>query len=399
MNHICFVVNKYPNKYEPYMLIFLQQLAWSMADRGIKVSVICPLPVNLNINYKNIIAKKKETTDNGANLDVYFPKTIGFGQSHYIFGKSPVGLTTHFMETAAEKIIWGFKKKPDVIYGHFLAPSGIVAARLGRKFDIPAFFAYGEAHDTVGQFGAENIKKELDSIAGVIAVSTYLKNDIVNRGIVSENRVEVFPNGVNSNRFFQHNKQVARQKFGFNKDDVIVAFVGSFNERKGVSRVCRAIEKVDGIKLICAGKGEQQPTGEKCIFAQAINPEDVPIFNSAADFFILPTLNEGCSNAVVEAMACGLPVISSNLPFNDDILDESCAIRIDPNDEIEIVKAIETLLKDTEMRLQISRSALEKAKSFTLEVRTSNIIDFIDVKIAERRKFNEGKSRNGGTRI
>lgn len=46
MENICFVVNKYPNEFEPYMLVFLQQLAWEFADMGKKVTVICPLPVN-----------------------------------------------------------------------------------------------------------------------------------------------------------------------------------------------------------------------------------------------------------------------------------------------------------------------------------------------------------------
>ena len=178
MRHICFVVNKYPNKYEPSMLVFVQQLAWSMADMGKKVTVICPLPINLNFNYMSLSNHTVEMTNKGNQIDVYWPKTIGFGQSHYIFGKSPVGLTAYFMEIAAEKVIESLNEKPDVVYGHFLAPSGIVVARLGNKFKIPSFFAYGEAHDTIGQFGAKKAKKELENVLGVIAVSSFLKNKL-----------------------------------------------------------------------------------------------------------------------------------------------------------------------------------------------------------------------------
>lgn len=380
MKHICFVVNKYPNPLEPYMLIFLQQLAWSMADMGKKVSVICPVPININLKYSMFPEHKIEETSKGAKIDIYFPKTIGFGQSHYILGKSPVLATTYFMEKAAERVIKKMKNKPDVLYGHFLAPSGIAVARLGKTFNIPSFFAYGESHDTIGQSGLENAKKEMETINGVIAVSTFLKNNIIEKGIVPEHKVEVFPNGIRGDRFKQYDKYKARVKLNLPKDDIIVAFVGGFNERKGILRVCEAIQKVPNVKLICAGAGEQKPFGEQCIFANALKPEEVPILNSAADMFVLPTLLEGCSNAVVEAMACGLPIISSNLPFNDDILDDSCAIRIDPRNIEQISEAIKYLSENPNKRQLMSIKALEKAETLTLDVRAKNIIEFIDRK-------------------
>lgn len=201
MENICFVVNKYPNEFEPYMLVFLQQLAWEFADMGKKVTVICPLPVNLNRKYLQIPYHTREYTEKKKSIDIYWPKTAGLGQSHYVLGRSPVGITTFFLEKAAERVIRSFTEKPDVIYGHFMAPSGIAVARLSDTFKIPAFFALGESHNTIEQFGAERAKEELKDIAGVIAVSTYLKRWIVDAGVLEDDKVEVFPNGINGDRF------------------------------------------------------------------------------------------------------------------------------------------------------------------------------------------------------
>ena len=393
MEHICFVVNKYPNKYEPYMLIFLQQLAWKMADMGKKVTVICPLPININFHYKNLPFHTEEMTDKNAKVDVYWPKTVGFGQSHYIFGKSPVSLTAYFMERAAMNVVKKLKLTPDVFYGHFLAPSGIVASRLGRNFGVPAFFAFGEAHDTINQFGIKQARKELESISGVIAVSSYLKNKLIEKDIVDESKIKVFPNGINGDRFYQRDKYTSRKMFNLPNEVILAGFVGAFNERKGVLRVCEAIENLNGVKLICAGKGNQEPIGKNCIFKKSLKPEQIPFFNSAADFFVLPTLNEGCSNAIVEAMACGLPIISSNRPFNDDILDDQCSIRIDPENISEIRNAIQDLVYNRKKREMMSEAAKRKASEFTLDKRAKNIISFIEEKSKEYQCENKDRNR------
>lgn len=387
MKHICFVVNRYPSVYEPYMLIFLQRLAWNMADLGKKVSVICPLQLNLDPKFRTLPYYEVERTPNGAEIGVYRPKTIGCGQSRLILGKSPVRITTFFMEQAEKKVLERMEEKPDVIYGHFLAPAGILAARLGRRFKIPAFFAFGEVHDTIWQFGRDKVREEFSDICGVIAVSSYLKNKLVDSGVVPENKVRVFPNAVDSRYFYPHDKREARRKFGLPEEGLLASFVGSFDERKGIDRVCRALDQTEGIRLICAGQGNVAPSSSKCIFAQPVRAENIAEFNSAADMFVLPTRNEGCCNAVVEAMACGLPVISSDLEFNDDILTDDCSIRVNPDNVDEIAEAMRQLAGDPERRRRMSAAAFNRARQLDLEERAKRIISYIDacVKDSESR--------------
>lgn len=378
MKSICVIVNKYPNAVEPSGLVFVQQLVWAMADKGIKMSVICPLSINLNLKYLKLPYKIVEKTENNNEVEVYFPKFIGFGQSHRIFGKSPAPLTTDLFTKSVRKVISTMEEKPDIVYGHFVTPAGIAAARIGREFNIPSFMAHGESTNwSIENFGASAVEKELESLAGVIAVSGRNKDLLLDEKVVKEEVVKVFPNGYRKERFYPRDKKESREKFGFKEEDFIVGFVGSFDDRKGILRLEKAVENIKEVKFACAGKGKLVPTSNKCLFAKPINNEDLPYFYSAVDVFVLPTLNEGCCNAIIEALACGLPVISSDRTFNDEILDETCSIKINPESVEEIQYAIEKLHKDEMLRESLSNGSIEKAKTLTLEKRAENIIKFI----------------------
>ena len=156
--------------------------------------------------------------------------------------------------------------------------------------------------------------------------------------------------------------------------------MGSFDYRKGIERLIKAVEKIDDVYIICAGKGKLIPTSKRCLYKKCVKNENLPYFYSASDIFVLPTLNEGCCNAIIEAMACGLPIISSNLSFNDDILDDTCSVRIDPTNVEEIKTAIKSLYEDKEKLYQLRKGSLKKVKLFTLEARAKKIVKFIEDK-------------------
>lgn len=381
MKHICFIIHLYSNPVKPYSMNFVQNLAWAVRDMGYKVTIISPLPVNIIKAYIKVPYHLVEKTKKGNAIDVFYPKTIEFGQTKTFFGKSLCVVTTFFMEKAAERVLRKLTEKPDVLYGHFLAPSGVVVARLGKKYNIPAFFACGESHDTIGQYGAKRAQKDCSQLSGIVSVSTALKKYVLDNNVTTADKIEVFPNGFDIEKFKPIDKNEARKHFGLPQNDILIAFLGAFNTRKGIDRLCDAMKKIDGAKLICAGHGDIVPNGTNVIFSKRVPGNEVPYFLYSADIFVLPTLAEGCSNAIVEAIGCGLPIISSNLPFNDDILDDSYSIRVDPMSVDEISSAISKLVYNDRLRKDMSEAALKKRSELSLTSRAVNIVNFINSKL------------------
>lgn len=383
-NKILVLVNKYPNDYERNICVFIQQLIWQFADLGYDCSVISPLAVNLNIRYFNLTEVTYEYTENNKRITVYRPKYFSLGQGDGPFQKNRVSFTTNSYENIVRATIGKYSINFDFIYSHFLCPSGVVAARLGKIYNVPSFMAHGEAlYAGDEKYGNSVLKKELLNLTGVIAVSSQNRDFLVHAGVINQEIVGVFPNGFRKERFHQIDKCFCRKYFRFPEDAFIVGIVGSFDDRKGIFRLEQACDRLENVYFVCAGSGEQIPRSKKCLFASSVDHSDLPFFYNALDVFVLPTLNEGCCNAIVEAIACGCAIISSDRSFNYDICDKSNSILINPNDIQEISDSIQYLKDNPSILKCLCEGSVKKAKLLDLESRAKNILNFIKNKAFE----------------
>lgn len=375
---ICIIVNGYPTKDDP-VYAFIQPVAREMADAGISCTVIAPQSVS-----KMAVAQKAkrpyrwiDRTEKGNEVVIYQPEYVSVSNVS-VFGYS---ISTILRDASIKRCFFKEKMSPDVLYAHFW-DCGIAACKLAEKTKTSVFVATGESEIRVQKYYPQkSIARYLPYVTGVIAVSTKNLEESREMGLLRHcPETIVLPNAVDSREFYKLPKEEARRMLGLNKEDTIALFVGSFCHRKGVLRVAEAVEAVDGVKLILIGNGEQSPNSEKILYSGRVPHDKIVLYLNAADIFVLPTLAEGCCNAIVEAMACGLPVISSNLPFNDDILDGACSIRIDPNNIDELADAIALLKNNTELRQKLAEGALSKAKGLTIDQRATAILRFIDEK-------------------
>ena len=378
MAKILVISTRYPNIIHKTNHIFVQQLVWALSDLGHKCIVVSPIARNINSDLNEKIAEVSiEINDNGKEIKILYPRYCSLSKHKYLMGIENKATLKNYYKSIL-KAVNMIDFKPDLVYGHFIDPAGITASRIGRILNIPAYFAYGESTLwSIKKYRKKWLKKELASVKGVIAVSNKNKDILVEQALIDKNKIGVFPNAVRKQHFYKRNKSESRRFFGFDNKEFIVSFVGQFNKRKGVDRLDKAVEELEGVKAIYAGKGAIKPRSKKTLYCDIVEPNEMPLFLSASDVFVLPTINEGCSNAIIEAMACGLPIISSDLSFNYDILDENNSIMVNPMDVSQIKNSILTIKDNIDLREKMGRSSLEKSALLNYEDRARNIMNWI----------------------
>lgn len=375
-------VGMYPNEVNKYRNVFFQNLIFAIADCGIECVVISPVSITKYRKKIRLIPKSEiHTTERGSKVKVYYPRYIS-ASSIQIGSFNTEIISERLFEQAAMKVAKKLNASFDFVYGHFVLYGGLAAIKIGRYLKLPSFFAYGECDfkTEVGNTYGIPKTKEVEGLAGVISVSTKNTNELYDLGFVNNVPVLTAPNSTDLTLFYKRDRMECRKKLGLPEDKYIVGFVGGFIERKGDKRLLEAVNQSEGIYVAYAGRGEVKPSGERVVFCKAMEHNEIPVLLNAVDVFVLPTLAEGSCNAIVEAMACGLPVVSSDLPFNDDVLNSKNSIRINPLSIEEIRQAI-NILKDEKKRDELAINALETAKELSIDMRARKILDFISKNI------------------
>lgn len=366
--NICVITSDYPDK-KRAVFPFVKNLVDQWGEMGHHISVIAPFSVSHN---KSI--SLYEELPHPQNVEIVRPRVVSFSNL-VLFGIRVSGkIHGHAINSALSKL----KVRPDVIYCHFWGQA-IGAYKYAEKFSIPMVVASGES--VIPKYlGEEPLKSMCNYASKVVCVSSKNKNESINLGLTTEYKCRVFPNAIDNSLFRVSDQASLKKSLGIKETDFVLAFVGWFINRKGSLRVSKAIEKLndDRIKIIFIGKGQEEPDCKGIIFKGALPHDEIPRYLNCSDAFVLPTLAEGCCNAVIEAMACGLPIISSDREFNWDVLNAGNSIMIDPENVDEIASAIAELRDNPDKRKQMSKAALNTAANLTIRIRAEKIAECME---------------------
>jgi len=231
----------------------------------------------------------------------------------------------------------------------------------------------------------------------IIAISEMVKRDILKHYRLPEDRVKVVYNGIQLDRFDPSNKKYfcdeVRQQLKISDHEVMILFVGSGFERKGLEYLIKSVQyvKEKNWRLVLVGKGKwrkylkftSKKNQEKITCLEPI--DEIEKLYAAADFFILPSIYEPFGNANLEALASGLPVITSQNTGASEIITpkKEGIILEDPSDSKSIAEAIDYLM-DPKNREPMMKSARSLAEKFTQQRNASEMLkiyqEFIEYK-------------------
>lgn len=377
--NICIITPHYPTKEGLGGFFFVEQLVIQFAKLGHHCFVIAPANITTKYAIHRPYGKSYELRDVGADgcVEIFRPRYYARGLS--FFG---ISWGSCAMQKAIERTIIKNKLQIDAFYCHFFL-CGSLVWHYAKKHNIPLFVATGESE--IAKIAKPclsfSIEKFRTDTTGVICVSTKNKEEAIGLGYTTEDKCIILPNGVDLNLFVKRDKNECRSALGIGESEFVVICVGDISERKGQMRLLSAIERLNEekhykIKLILAGRGYIQKS-DCLIYGGFAAHDELPSYLSAADVYAIPTRWEGCCNSIIEAMACGLPIVSSDRSFNWDILNKDNSILVDPDNINQIFDAIEKLYLDTELKESLSKNSLLAASNLSIERRAANILSFI----------------------
>ena len=381
VSHLVLVTNNFPSPAVPTRGTFVRQFACAVARQGVRCTVIQPVAIHDAWRSAGYPFHQREDLGAGQVVEVYRPRFLSLSAREGFARLGPLSpslFTLSRFTGAVRRVLRTQKIHPDALYGHFLFLAGAAAVRVGREMDLPVFPCVGEGELwTVRQFGVARSREELSFACGFLANSSVLKRTLIHDLGLDAERIGVFPNGVDLAKFNPRDRGSARKKFNLPQDRFLVAAAGNFLMKKGIVRVGEAIEGLDGVGGVFAGSGPVPPRASNMVLCRRVAHDEMPELLSACDVFVLPTLIEGSCNALVEAMACGLPIISSTGEFNDDLLTADMSVRVDPMDVGAIRQAIVRLRDDGALRVRMAAAAEKRSRDFDINNRARRILAFM----------------------
>lgn len=336
-----------------------------MANKGIEVDLVTSSPSN-----------KFETEKIGDTVSIY---------------KLPVNKKDIHYWTQREIMSYSWKAKKfidklmnekeyDVCHAFFTVPCGAVAYLFRKKIPYIVSLRGSDVPGFNKRFGFQYIflkpliKKIWTDAKAVVANSQGLKELALNTSPSQE--IGVIYNGIDVSEFEPNLDSTIDDEDSTNDNEIRVVCVSRLIERKGINYLIEAIEKLKDkqIQLILVGEGKQEDTLKKLVddlkisdkvdFKGYVDHDQIAEIYRNSDIFVLPSLNEGMSNALLEALAAGLPVIVTDTGGTSELLDGN-GVLIPMADSDAIAEAIRGFVDEPEERRQMGLKSREIAEGMS----------------------------------
>ena len=343
----------FPAANRPNFGIFVERQCSALsAVRDFSVTVINPIgiaPWPLNLFTQQASLRELPFEEEWGGLTVYRPRFTAIPK---IGGRFNPAMIASAVLPLARRL---HAENPfDLIDAEFFFPDGPAAMRLSKALGIPfTIKARGaDIHHWGSQSGtAQQVLQAADSASGLLAVSSALKSDMVKLGMAADN-ITVHYTGLDQSRFVPRDRAEEKAKLGI--IGPLILCVGALIPRKGQALLIAALPDIPDATLMLAGLGKSEADyralanrlgiAERVRFMGNVAHDDLPALFAAADVMALVSASEGLANAWVEALACGTPIVASDVGGIHELVKTANAGRVVDRNPQAVAAAISELL-------------------------------------------------------
>ena len=320
----------YPSQIRPQHGIFVETRLRKLTESGaVGARVVAPCPwfpfASPRFGHYSLFARQpREEIRYGLHVDYpRYPQLPKIGMS-----AAPLALFASVLPVLRRQLRGG--RDFDLIDAHYFYPDGVAAVLLGRALGRPVVVtARGSDLNLIAEYAIPQgwIRWSARHADGLVAVSRGLKQRLANLGIAEE-RVHVLRNGVDPALFRPTDRDAARQALGLTRPTLLA--VGNLVRLKSHRMMVEALVGLPAVDLVIVGEGPERAAIEALARQRQVAdrvrllghvPQDrLPDIYSAADLLLLVSTHEGWPNVLLESMACGTPVIASDVDAIADIV-------------------------------------------------------------------------------
>jgi glycosyltransferase involved in cell wall biosynthesis len=338
MKHSILVFSSlFPNSAAPKAGLFIRERMFRVA-RHAELVVVSPVPwfpgQGLIRMFRKDYRPQPGRVEDQQGVTVYFPRFLAFpGVLRRLDGLMMYLCCLPLVKRLASE------RDIDIIDSHFTYPDGLAATWLARRLGLKSTITLRGTevpHSEIPGRSARLLQawRQADR---VFAVSDSLSRHAVSLG-ADAGKFTVIGNGIDTEKFRPLDKRAARQQLGIDPDRRVLVTVGGLVERKGFHRVVECLpdllQRHPGLVYLVVGgasaEGDygarirelagQLGVADNVVFLGALEPGQLSVPLSAADAFVLASSNEGWANVILESMACGTPVIATDVGGNAEVI-------------------------------------------------------------------------------
>jgi teichuronic acid biosynthesis glycosyltransferase TuaC len=330
---ILVITNLFPNRAEPGRATYNRQ-QMSMLSELCPLKVVAPIPwfPLKSVFERNSAGPQVPKKEVIAGIETFHPRYFTIPK----IGRSLYGLL-FFLSILAPILRIYNTFKFDIIFATWAYPDSFAAVLISKLLNKPILT---KIHGTdINEYTRYWLRRKMISFAlnnseGVISVSKALRDSIIEIGVKPE-KIKIIYNGVDGEIFRPLGKIHTRKALGIDIDKKVILFVGNLKFAKGLTYLIRAFASIAtdpsrNVILIIIGQGRLRRELESrvreygiqnCVYILGSKMHrEIPKWMSACDLLCLPSLNEGVPNVILEALACGVPVVASNVGGIPEIL-------------------------------------------------------------------------------